>query len=182
MVKRTAVVVMGVAGSGKTSIAQELAGQLGWVLAEADQFHSAANIAKMSAGVPLDDEDRIPWLISIRDWIDATDGDVVVTCSALRRRYRDLRSSAAARVRFLHLDGSVAVLTSRINGQNGHFMPPTLLTSQLATLEPLGPDEDGVVVDVDAPVAVIVARALTALELSRPAGPVTTRGPTKGTP
>lgn len=161
----TAVVVMGVAGSGKTTVAQLLARRLGWDLAEADDFHSAANVAKMSTGTPLTDDDRAPWLTSLRDWITAEDADVVITCSALRRRYRDVLSGASARVRFLHLDGSPALLAERMGVRSGHFMPTTLLASQLATLEPLQPDEDGVVVDISGSPDQIAARAAAALGL-----------------
>lgn len=148
---RQALVVMGVAGSGKTSVAQLLAAHLGWPSAEADEFHPPANIAAMTAGRPLTDEDRWPWLLAVRDWVTerARAGeDVVVTCSALRRSYRDLLRGAGARVRFVHLTGSPQLLAQRIGSRSGHFMPPSLLQSQLATLEPLQPDEDGVVVDV----------------------------------
>ncbi len=164
--RRTAVVVMGVAGSGKTTVAELLATTLGWTLAEGDDLHSAANVAKMSAGTPLTDEDRAPWLASLRDWISAQDSHVVLTCSALRRRYRDVLRGADARVRFLHLDGSSALLAERMGVRAGHFMPTTLLTSQLATLEPLEPDEDGVVVDISGSPEQITARARAALGFS----------------
>ncbi|WP_375422996.1 gluconokinase [uncultured Friedmanniella sp.] len=162
---RTALVVMGVAGSGKTTVAELLAGSLGWTLAEADEFHSAANVARMAAGTPLTDADRAPWLASLRSWINAVDGDVVLTCSALRRCYRDVLRRADARVRFVHLDGTPATLAGRMAVRSGHFMPTTLLSSQLETLEPLEPDEDGVVVDIDGSPDQVAARAAAALGL-----------------
>lgn len=147
------VVVMGVAGSGKTTIAALLAARLGVEYAEADRFHSDANIAKMSAGTPLTDADRAPWLAAIRDWLSA-EADAgrpgVVTCSALKRAYRDELRTARGRVRFVHLTGSPELLAERMAHRSGHFMPTSLLPSQLATLEPLAHDEDGVTVDVAA--------------------------------
>jgi gluconokinase len=162
---KTTIIVMGVAGSGKSTVAEMLAERLGWPMAEGDDFHSPANRAKMASGRPLTDEDRKPWLESIRDWIGQTPQNAVVTCSALRRSYRDILRGARGRVRFLHLHGSTAVLSSRIGGRSGHFMPPALLISQLETLEPLGPDEDGTVVDVAGSPEEIVERALTQLRL-----------------
>jgi gluconokinase len=153
------VVVMGVAGSGKTTVARLLAERIGVEYAEADQFHSEANIAKMSAGTPLTDDDRAPWLAAIRDWL-STETDAgrtaVVTCSALKRSYRDVLREARGRVWFLHLHGSEDLLAERITGRSGHFMPTSLLPSQLATLEPLDDDEDGLTADVAAPPEEIV--------------------------
>lgn len=146
---KTTVVVMGVAGCGKSTVAQGLADRLGWPMLEGDDLHSATNKAKMAAGTPLTDADRIPWLEAIRDAVDQTPTHLIVTCSALRRSYRDLLRTARGRVRFLHLTGSGAVLGSRIGARTGHFMPPSMLRSQLETLQELGPDEDGVVVDID---------------------------------
>lgn len=145
-----AIVVMGVAGSGKTTVAALLAGRLGASFAEGDDFHSPANVAKMAAGHALDDDDRWPWLRGIRDWFAAELGEgrsAVVPCSALRRSYRDLLESAGD-VRFVHLTGSYDLLRERIQGRAGHFMKPEMLDSQLATLEPLADDEPGVAVDV----------------------------------
>jgi gluconokinase len=138
------VVVMGVAGAGKSTIAEALSVALGWDMAEADQFHPSANISKMAGGIPLTDEDRWPWLRSIRDWMtsEAQAGkSTVLTCSALKQSYRKLLSEAAGRVVFVHLDGSPELLAERMGGREGHFMPPTLLPSQLATLEPLSSEE-----------------------------------------
>lgn len=160
---KTVLIVMGVAGCGKTTVAHVLAGRLGWTFAEADDFHPAANVAKMSSGIPLTDDDRWPWLRDIRSWIDANPGSAVITCSALRRSYRDLLRGADARVRFVHLHGTVEELSRRLSSRIGHFMPPAMLESQLATLEPLQDDEDGVVIGIDANPGELAERALTAL-------------------
>lgn len=165
----TALVVMGVSGSGKTSVAEALARSLGWPFAEADEFHPPTNIAKMSAGTALTDDDRWPWLRAVREWLDARAAggeSVVVTCSALKRSYRDLLREAGTHVRFVHLTGPEEVLAERMQHRSGHFMPATLLASQLASLQPLSPDEDGVEVDVTPPVAEIVQTTLSRLELA----------------
>jgi gluconokinase len=159
---------MGVSGCGKSTIAALLAQRLGWPMAEADDLHPASNVAKMHAGQPLTDDDRWPWLERVRDWIAARAGagqDVVVTCSALRTAYRDVLRTAAPRVRFLLLTAPPEVLAERIGHRTGHFMPPSLLPSQLATLEPLGPDEDGVTVDVSGTPEASATAALVALQL-----------------
>lgn len=160
------LVVMGVSGSGKTTVAQLLGERLGWPCAEADEFHPRGNIDKMAAGVPLTDEDRAPWLAALRDWLteQALAGrSTVVTCSALRLAYRDVLREAAGRVRFVHLTAGPEVIASRLGRREDHFMPASLLPSQIATLEPLGGGEDGVVVVVDVPPEEVVDRALTAL-------------------
>ena len=144
-----------------------LADRLGWPMAEADEFHPAVNIAKMESGTPLTDVDREPWLRSLRDWIseqDAAGQATVVTCSALKRAYRDLLRGASARVRFVHLNGTREVIGGRLAGRSGHFMPPSLLDSQFADLQPLGADEDGITVDVDATPEHIVAEVRDDLE------------------
>lgn len=141
------VVVMGISGSGKTTIATRLTERLGWVFAEADDFHPAANIAKMTAGTPLTDQDRWPWLESMRDWMTAqaqAGRSTVVTCSALKRSYRDILTQAEGRVRFVHLLGDTDLILDRMKTRSGHFMPESLLPSQISTLEPLEPDEQGV--------------------------------------
>lgn len=164
---KIAIVVMGVAGCGKTTVAEALAERLGWPVADADDFHPPENVAKMRAGTPLTDVDRMPWLRTIRDWISDADGDVVVTCSALRRIYRDVLSEADARVRFVHLHGTRELHKQRMEARQGHFMPLALLDSQLATLELLQADEDGAMVSIDGTPEQIVASALTALDLPR---------------
>ena len=138
------LVVMGVAGAGKSTVAEALSRDLGWIMAEADEFHPESNIAKMNSGTPLEDSDRWPWLRSIRDWMSArarTGASTVLTCSALKAEYRKLLSEAEGRVVFLHLEGDAGLLAERMQGRAGHFMPVTLLPSQLATLEPLTPEE-----------------------------------------
>ncbi|MFC1419741.1 gluconokinase [Streptacidiphilus cavernicola] len=142
---------MGVSGVGKTTVAVRLAERLALPYAEADDFHPAASIAKMRAGTPLDDADREPWLLALGGWLGerAEDGSGgVVTCSALKRRYRDTLRAACPGVRFVHLSGSRELIAERLDGRSGHFMPASLLESQFATLEPLTPDEHGVVLDV----------------------------------
>ena len=163
------VVVMGVSGSGKTTLAQILSTRLGRVVAEADEFHPPENIAKMSAGVPLTDADRGPWLVALRDWLTEQAGagrSTVVTCSALRRTYRDVLRSARGRVRFVHLSPAADLLARRVAARTGHFMPPALLPSQLATLEPLDDDEDGLVLDTDQPPQAVADQVIAVLGLS----------------
>ena len=165
---KTVIIVMGVAGSGKTTIARQLAQDLGWKQTEADDLHNPESVAKMAAGIPLTDSDRAPWLRRICQRIDETGGNQVVTCSALRRSYRDILRTADARVRFLHLHGSPETLAARIGARTDHFMPASMLTSQMETLEPLTADEDGVSVDIDGTPTEIVQRALLALDLTPP--------------
>lgn len=162
---KTTIVVMGVSGCGKSTVGRGLAERLGWPMVEGDDLHSTANKAKMSSGTPLTDEDRRPWLESVRDWIDACPSHAIVTCSALKRSYRDILRTARGRVRFLHLDGSPTVLGQRMADRKGHFMPAALLISQLETLERLGSDEDGALVDIDADEDDIVTLALERLRL-----------------
>ncbi|MFC8302593.1 gluconokinase [Specibacter sp. NPDC057265] len=168
------LVVMGVAGSGKSTIAAALAGKLGWAHAEADEFHPQANIDKMTRGIPLQDEDRWPWLEEIQHWMTshgtAREG-TVLTCSALKRSYRQLLSQATGRVVFIHLDGSAELIGRRMQGREGHFMPPTLLPSQLATLEPLTAEElatGSLRVDISQSPEEIVQAVLAALQPSTP--------------
>lgn len=168
------LVVMGVAGCGKSTVAAELAQRLGAVLVDGDDLHPASNVARMSAGVPLTDAERMPWLATVRDRIGAVDAagrDAVVACSALARAYRDVLRGAPGRVRFVHLTGPPDVLAARLAARSGHFMPPSLLPSQLALLEPLGPDEDGVTVEVTAAPAEVAAEALRRLRRTVPAAP-----------
>ncbi len=142
------LVVMGVSGTGKSTTAALLAARLGWPMIEGDDLHPAANVEAMRAGRALTDADRGPWLRAIRDAMTAAGGSTVVTCSSLRRSYRDVLRTAQGRVRFVHLVVPADELARRLAVRAGHFMPATLLASQLATLEPLGPDEDGVDVPV----------------------------------
>jgi gluconokinase len=154
------VVVMGVAGVGKTEIGRRLAARLEVAYADGDAFHPAANVAKMAAGTPLTDDDRRPWLAAVGAWLAGHDPDGgVVSCSALRRAYRDVLVAAAPRVVFLHLAGDPDLIRTRMERRD-HFMPPSLLASQLAALEPLAPDEDGVTLDVAEPPDAIVAAFL----------------------
>ncbi|MFE9021573.1 gluconokinase [Streptomyces sp. NPDC007808] len=158
------VVVMGVSGTGKTTIGALLAARLGVPYAEGDDFHPRANIDKMSAGTPLDDADRWPWLDAIGAWANERAGlGGVVSCSALKRSYRDRLRAAAPGVVFLHLTGDRALIEDRMSHRQGHFMPTALLDSQFATLQPLGPDEAGVAVDVVGSPEEIARRAVAAL-------------------
>lgn len=142
------LVIMGVSGSGKTTVAALLAGRLGWDFAEGDDMHPAANIAKMAAGRPLTDDDRWPWLAEVAAWIrehTAAHRPGVVACSALKRSYRDvLRGDAVV---FVYLEGSRELIAQRMTARHGHFMPVALLDSQFAALEPPGPDEHAITVD-----------------------------------
>ncbi|MER5352088.1 gluconokinase [Kitasatospora sp. NPDC002551] len=140
------VVVVGVSGTGKTTVARLLAGRLDVPFADADDFHRPADIARMAAGVPLDDAVRRPWLESVGRWLherDAAGTGCVIACSALKRRYRDILRAACPGAFFLHLTAGHDLLAERIGHRSGHFMPGSLLDSQLATLEPLEPDEHG---------------------------------------
>lgn len=169
------LVVMGVAGSGKTTVATLLAARLGWTFAEADEFHPQANIDKMSAGIPLTDDDRWPWLESMRDWLttQAEAGrSTVVTCSALKRAYRDVLRGATGRVRFVHLAAPAEAIGDRLGHRSGHFMPVSLLPSQFATLQPLLSTEDGVTVDAEGTPESVADAALAALDLG-PGAPAT---------
>jgi gluconokinase len=160
------LIVMGVSGVGKTSVAHALVARTGWSFQEGDDLHPEANRAKMAAGHPLVDDDRWPWLQRIADWIgtrEAAGDGAVVTCSALKRSYRDLLRAGHPSVRFVHLLADEVVLTSRVTHRLGHFMPAALLRSQLDTLEPLGPDEPGVGVDTQGDPDAVADRALAAL-------------------
>src|SRR5690349_16130450 len=150
---------MGVSGCGKSSVASLLAHRLGWNFAEADTFHSTASVEKMRNGIPLTDEDRWPWLDAIAAWIDACRANgqhCVVACSSLRRVYRERLSGGHDDVRFVYLRGGYDLIASRLAGRSGHYMPPSLLASQFATLEEPGKDENGLVLDVDRPVEELV--------------------------
>ncbi|MFD3549699.1 gluconokinase [Streptomyces sp. NPDC058655] len=162
------IVVMGVAGTGKTTVGRQLAEALGLPYAEGDAFHPAANVAKMSAGTPLEDADRWPWLDAIADWIGSRpEPGGVVAASSLRRVYRDRLRAAGPGTVFVHLTGDRPLIERRMADRKGHFMPAALLDSQFATLEPLQPDEAGVAVDVSGSPEEITARALAALRRLR---------------
>jgi len=153
------IVVMGVSATGKTSVGELLAEELGCEFVEGDSLHPRRNIEKMEAGTPLTDEDRWPWLQAIADLVAVRDHEgtsTVVTCSALKRKYRDQLRGHAPEVEFLHLHGTREVIARRQASRPGHFMPASLLDSQFATLEALAPDEHGQVVDVDQSIDAIV--------------------------
>jgi gluconokinase len=164
------VVMMGVSGSGKTTIAQGVAAKLGWDVLEGDAYHPPTNIEKMSHGIPLDDADRMPWLHAIAEAIDAelaAGRSSIVACSALKRSYRDILIGRRRNVALVYLRGTHALLYSRIKHRTGHFMPASLLESQFATLEEPGEDENPIVVSVDSSPAEIVDAVLVAMQARR---------------
>ena len=146
---------MGVSGSGKSTVGAALADRLDIPFADADDFHPAANIAKMSAGIPLDDDDRRPWLAAVGQWL-ADHAGGVASCSALKRSYRDQLRSRRADIECLHLAGSTDLIGRRQADRPGHFMPSSLVVSQFDALEPLAPDERGLTIDVGQSVEAIV--------------------------
>lgn len=161
---------MGVSGCGKTTVGQRLAERLGCQYAEADTFHPAANVAKMRAGIPLTDEDRWPWLDAIAAWIGSMQAQGkrgVVTCSALKRAYRQRLAMGHRGVRFVYLQGSYDLVASRMAGRRHEYMPATLLRSQFDALEEPGPEEDPLVVSIEAPVEAIVDTIVARLRAKR---------------
>jgi gluconokinase len=163
-----ALVVMGVSGSGKSTIADALATRLGWHYEDGDRFHPASNVAKMRAGQPLTDEDRRPWLQAIADEIDRVceaRERAVIACSALKRAYREILLHGRKDIRFVFLKGTQELIASRLTTRKGHFMPPALLSSQFRTLEPPGPSEHPITVSIDAPVEAIVDDIIRQLRL-----------------
>jgi carbohydrate kinase (thermoresistant glucokinase family) len=160
------LVLMGVTGCGKSTVGGVLAGRLGWDMGEGDDLHPAANVAKMAGGHPLTDEDRWPWLAVVRGWIDehiAAEQPGVITCSALKRSYRDILRNE--HVVFVHLHGTREQLLARLAARHGHFMPASLLDSQLADLEPPGPDEQALQIDIGASPSVQAATIVDKLAL-----------------
>ncbi len=165
------LVIMGVSGCGKSTVAAILAGQLGWDLEEGDDLHPASNVEKMRAGTALTDEDRWPWLEKVADWIrDHTNAGLpgIITCSALKRSYRDVLRGE--HVVFVHLAGSKETIARRLNARLDHYMPSTLLDSQLATLEPPGPDENTLVVNLGRRPAEEAAEIILRLRLTAESG------------
>jgi gluconokinase len=163
----TLLVLMGVSGVGKTTTGQRLAKKLGWEFRDADEFHPAANIAKMQSGTPLDDTDRWPWLDAIGNWIDqrlAHGGRAIVTCSALKRIYRERLLRARPDVRLVYLKGSKALIADRLTRRSDHFMPQALLESQFAALEEPRRDERAIVVNVSQTPSQVVANIMRYVE------------------
>jgi carbohydrate kinase (thermoresistant glucokinase family) len=160
------VVMMGVSGSGKTTLGEALAQRLDWRFQEGDDLHPAANIEKMKSGRPLTDADRAPWLARVAAWIDgqlAAGRSGVITCSALKRAYRDRIVGDRPSVRLVYLQGERDLLRRRIEARKGHFMPPGLLDSQFADLEPPAPEERAIVIEVARPIAQNLDRIIAAL-------------------
>lgn len=167
-------VVFGVSGAGKTTIGRMLADAFGRVFVDADDFHSPESIRKMSAGIPLTSADREPWLKSICDWMNgqaAAGRSTVVACSALKHVYRDQLRHAEGGVLFVFLNGPREVIEERLAARVAHFMPPSLLASQLEALEPLGADECGIAVDVRSPADAVIERMRAAFASSPEAMP-----------
>jgi gluconokinase len=164
-----ALIVMGVSGAGKSTIAEALARRLGWRHEDGDAFHPASNVAKMKAGHPLSDADRQPWLQAIADEIDRLsdlDEHVVIACSALKRAYRDILVHGRSDVRIIYLKGTQELIARRLAERKGHFMPAGLLTSQFMTLEPPDASENPVTASIDASVDAIVDDIVSQLRLS----------------
>jgi gluconokinase len=163
------LVIMGVSGAGKTTIGRLLAERLGWPFEEGDSLHPAANVEKMSEGIPLTDEDRWPWLAKVADWIDNrldTGENGIVTCSALKRSYRNVLNRRGSGVEFVYLAVDTAELTERVEHREDHFMPASLLTSQLDTLEVPTAAEPAIQVDADPDARLVVDRILRDLDLT----------------
>jgi gluconokinase len=168
------VIVMGVSGSGKSTIGSLLAGRLQWEFEDGDWFHPAANVEKMHKGVPLTDEDRWLWLAAIAAWIDKTrsaGGHGVIACSVLKRRYRDVLIGDRADVRLVYLKGSEELIARRIATRHEHFMPPSLLHSQFVALEEPGSDENPITISIEPRPSQIVAQILSVLKAGERAGP-----------
>lgn len=148
------LVIMGVSGSGKTTVAKDLALRLGWDFKEGDSLHPATNVEKMRAGIPLTDDDRQPWLTAVAAWIDGQQAKGlpgIVTCSALKRSYRRVVIGERPQVRLVYLRGNEALIGDRVAERHDHFMPPSLLHSQFSTLEEPGPEENPLIVDIGPP-------------------------------
>jgi carbohydrate kinase (thermoresistant glucokinase family) len=166
----TVLVVMGVSGCGKSTVAELLAERLGWPFQEGDALHPEANVDKMSAGRPLTDEDRWPWLEQVADWVEdrvRAEEDGIITCSALKRSYRDAIRRGGDAVVLVHLVGDRRTLEARMRVRRGHFMPASMLDSQLATLEDPEPDEPSIRVSIGQPPDRIVDEVVTGLRLDR---------------
>ncbi len=157
------LLVMGVSGSGKSTIGARLAEALALPFADADAFHPASNVAKMSAGTPLTDADRWPWLDALGGWLAGQQAGGVVACSALKRSYRDRLRAGVPGLRVLYLAGQPAMISARQAARENHFMPPTLMASQFATLEPPEADENALILDITAPPDIVIAQAITQL-------------------